>query len=86
MSEPQWAIAYHSNSTSKRARKWYRVSRLILADSIWFELYWHPEPTLRGDNAAALRKSAQAYGLKLLPGVYRTSTLSRLGSAMERAL
>jgi hypothetical protein len=28
----RWGIAYHSNSSSPRARKWYRVSRLVFAD------------------------------------------------------
>ncbi len=85
MSEPQWAIAYHSNSTSKRARKWYRVSRLIEADGCLFELYWHPNPHLRGNSRAEIRARAAVDGIKLLPGVYRDAPSPRTGSAMERA-
>lgn len=31
MTEPAWAIAYHTNSTSPRAKKWYRITRVIRA-------------------------------------------------------
>lgn len=65
--EPFWAICFHTNSRSPRARKWYRVSRLVRADGGIYELYWHPDASKRGDNLARLRASA---GVKLESGVY----------------
>jgi hypothetical protein len=82
----RWGIAYHSNSHSPRARKWYRVSRLVFADGGWFELYWHAEPSLRGDNLKALQHKARDYGLDLIPGLFRDiqQQATRRGGEMER--
>lgn len=82
MCEPQWGIAYHSNSNSPRARKWYRVTRLVYADSKWWELYWHSDSTLRGDSLAKLRAAAKHAGLTLLPDLFAEAPAPRHGPEM----
>lgn len=83
----RWGIAYHSNNHSPRAKKWYRVSRLVYADGDWFELYWHAEINLRGDNIKVIQRKAREYGLSLLPGLFHDKRPpSRGGSEMERVL
>ena len=83
MCEPQWAIAYHSNSL--RGRRWYRVTRLIQADGQWFELYYHPmNLKLAGKSLPATRQAAREAGIELLPGVYRETPSPRCGNTMER--
>jgi len=83
MCEPQWAIAYHSNSL--RGRRWYRITRLIQADGQWFELYYHPDNlNLSGKSLSATREAARERELKLLPGVWREGASPRYGNTMER--
>jgi len=87
MNEPQWAIAYHTNSRSTRARRWYRVSRLIEADGQWFELYWHEDNAkLASASLPETRKRALASGIKLMAGTWRNAPSPRRGDVMERAL
>jgi hypothetical protein len=81
----RWGIAYHSNSHSPRARKWYRVTRLIQADGAIFELYWHPDLKLRGGSRMMVWAAAKAAGLDVAPGTYRDALAPRVGSVMERA-
>ena len=81
---PFWAIAYHTNSYSPRARRWYRVTRLIEADGKLFELYWHPSESLRGNSLASLRAKAKESGIDLMPGTY-TAAQFRSGAEMIRA-
>ena len=66
----RWAVAYHTNSHSPRARKWYRITRVIYVDSRWFELYWHPAAALRSNDRVSIRKAAQLAGLDPLPGLF----------------
>jgi hypothetical protein len=82
--QPFWAIAYHTNSLSPRAVKWYRVSRLIEVDGATFELYWHANLELRGKNVAAIRANAKTTGIDLVPGTYRDTAPPRCGHTMER--
>lgn len=83
----RWGIAYHSSNSTPRSKKWYRVSRLVYADSGWFELYWHAEPSLRGENLLDLRAKARAYGLDLMPGLFHDKNgAGRRGGEMERKL
>jgi len=67
---PRWAVAYYTNSHSPRARRWYRISRVVYADHRWFELYWHPDTTLRSNDRVAIRKAAVAAGLQPLAGLF----------------
>lgn len=82
-SAPRWGISYSTNSYSPRAKKWYRVARLAYIDSGWFELYWHPDHSLRDDNVSALRKRAKQNGLDLAPGLFRSMNQPKRGSEME---
>ena len=82
-----WAIAYHSNSAAPRAKRWYRVSRMVEVDGAIFELYWHPDPALRGNSLAEIRKLAKQGGLNLLnlaSGIYRDAPAPRNGATMVR--
>jgi hypothetical protein len=67
---PQWAITFHTNSLSTRARRWYRVSRVIHVDGLWFELYWHPDHALRTGKLATVRQLARERGIDLVRGVF----------------
>jgi hypothetical protein len=78
-----WAIAYHSNSHSSRAKRWYRISRMVYADGGMFELYWHPDTSLRSGNLAEIRQRAAAQGLTLMPGIFRDKQGPRRGNEME---
>jgi hypothetical protein len=83
----RWGIAFHSNSSNPRAKRWYRVARMVYADSGWFELYWHESLELRGGNLSAIRHKARELGLDVLPGVFRDFFYDgRRGSEMEREL
>ena len=79
----RWALAYHTNSRSPRARRWYRVSRMVYVDGGWFELYWHPDTGLRGDNQVFVRRAANTQGLDVLPGLFRDKQAPRRGGEME---
>jgi hypothetical protein len=81
----RWVIAYHTNSHSPRARKWYRVSRVVFTEGRCFELYWHPDQDFRGNDRSAIRKAAIAAGLEPMPGVYRGKRGGTIND-MERAL
>lgn len=39
-----WAVAYTSEGYSPRARKWYRLVRVVKVDGAWFEVYWADLP------------------------------------------
>lgn len=72
-----WAIAYHANSFSARAKRWYHVSRVVYADGMLFELYWHTDRSLRGGNLKELRAYIDTYhhgdiARGLLPGAYKS--------------
>jgi hypothetical protein len=82
----RWAIAYHSDSKNARAKKWYRVSRMVYADGGWFELYWHPDVATRGNNVLELRRLAIGMGLEIWPGVFRDKPMARRGNEMEHVL
>lgn len=84
MSTAFWSVAYHTNSFSSRARRWYRVSRLIEVDGKIFELYWHPSESLRGNSLADIRAKAKAAGIDLMPGTYTTAPY-RSGAEIVRA-
>lgn len=79
-----WAVAFHTNSHSPRARKWYRVSRMVIVDGMTFEIYWHQNANLRGDNLATVRKLAHDANVILAPGVYTDAESPKLGSEMRR--
>lgn len=80
----RWAIAY---SHSPRAKKWYRVSRMVYADSGWFELYWHADLNLRSDDQLDLRVKAREHGLDLMPGLFcDMHSPARRGGEMEHKL
>jgi hypothetical protein len=85
----RWGIAFHSysNNPNVRSRKWYRVSRLVYADGGWFELYWHPDVNLRGDNLKDIQRKARDHSLNLIPGLFcdKRSATTR-GSEMERII
>jgi hypothetical protein len=82
----RWGIAYHSNSRNPRARKWYRVARMVYADGGWFELYWHADVNLRGDNLRVVRALAREKNIDLLPGLFcdMRDGATRRGGEMER--
>jgi len=77
-----WVISFHSNTASPRSKRWYRIVRITFVDGAWFELYWHQDPELRGNNEAALRKKARGYGLDLRKGLFTTPRDYRLGNEM----
>ncbi len=79
-----WAVAYHTNSHAKRAKRWYRISRIVYADAGFFELYWHPDTSLRGGNVEWLVKIATDQGIALAPGLFHDKQGPRRGSEMER--
>jgi hypothetical protein len=70
MTIPQWAIVYHANGDAS-SKRWYRVSRVIEADGKTFELYWHPQTTLRGKNKQELKNKANILGVDLMPVIFR---------------
>jgi len=76
-----WAIAYHSNSHSPRATRWYRIVRLAFVDGAWFELYWH-NPTISLDNKAEVRRRAEEQGLTVRKGLFTTPRQNRHGNEM----
>jgi hypothetical protein len=79
-SAPFWALCYHTNSYSPRAKKWYYVARLIVVDGEAFELYWHHDPELRGNNAKELRKRAgETHGLVLIGGIWKSARSETTG-------
>lgn len=82
MSEPFWAIAYHTNSHSPRAARWYRVARMIVVDEQTFELYWHPSLETRGKSRVAIAAAAKAIGLELASGTFRDAPWPRSGGAV----
>lgn len=82
----KWALTYHSYGMSKHAKKWYRVARVAYVDNGWFELYWHEDQTLRGENKTELRKLAKLRGLDLAPGVFCAARPPKRGSELERTL
>jgi len=71
-SEPFWALCYHTNSHSPRAKKWYYIARVIEVDGMLFELYWLPDNRVkRGSNRLEVRAAAAGPGgVALRPGVY----------------
>ncbi len=78
MSEPFWAICYHTNSHSPHIRRWYYIARVIEADGMLFELYWLPEHQVqRGSNFNDIRTRALDAGLLIASGVY-TQRFGRL--------
>jgi hypothetical protein len=83
MSNVTWGISYHTNGQSPRAKRWYRVARFAFIDCVWFEVYWHPDYTLRGYNLAELRKRAKQHGTDLYPGLFRTPHLCSRSNEME---
>jgi hypothetical protein len=89
MSEPFWAIAYSTNSSSPRAQKWYRVVRVVEADGKLWELYWHTPDAdkrvmTRGSNRDQVREAALRAGLKLVAGLYKDAPSPRHGSELVR--
>lgn len=85
--EPQWAICYHCHSLGPRSRRWYYVARLIEADGMWFELYWHPDNAkIAAKSQPETRRRALEHGIKLAKGLYRDAPSPRKGSVMERVL
>jgi hypothetical protein len=83
MCEAQWGIAFHTNSHSPRAKKWYRVTRVIQADGKWFELYWHPDIALRSQSRKKIREAALDAGLDLLHGVFHDPPSPRVGNELQ---
>jgi hypothetical protein len=81
-----WGIAYHSSGFAPRSKRWYRVSRLMYADGAWFELYWHGDVSLRGENLATVRRVAKSRGLTLATGVFFDKPNPKRGSEMDRKL
>jgi hypothetical protein len=86
MSLPHWAITYYTNSRSPRAKKWYRVARVIYIDHKWWELYWHPDITLRGVNRAVLYDTAKARGLFPLPGQFSAPPVQHSANELQWSL
>jgi hypothetical protein len=84
-SKPFWAIVYHTNSSSPRAKKWYHVARVIEADGKLFELYWHENVNLRHDNKKLIRARMKELGIDLSPGIYCDAPSPRIGSVIVRA-
>lgn len=82
MCEPQWAIAYSGSKYQERGRKWYRVVRVIFCDGKWWELYWHSDVTLRGDNFKKLYDQAKQ-SLSILPGKFTDPKLDKPHHANE---
>jgi hypothetical protein len=81
--QPYWAIAFHSDGSGRGSRRWYRISRIIYADNRCFELYWHPDIKLRGNNLTAVRKAALLSGLKLLAKLYVRMPNGSAGEMIE---
>lgn len=79
----RWAVAYHSNSHSPRARRWYRLTRVVFVDGRCFELHWHPDVNMRGNSLVSMRKTARLAGIEILPGIYRDKR-GGLSNEMER--
>ena len=80
MSEVCWAVGFHSNGSSPRAKRWYYIVRLAFVDGAWFELYWHQDLELRGKNETELRKKARGHGLDLRKGLFTTPRDCGLGN------
>jgi hypothetical protein len=81
MSEASWAIAYHTNSTARRSRKWYYVARMIRVDDQWFELY-RSDIICSDYSRQRVREAALNHGYELLHGLFYAPPLPRHGNAM----
>jgi hypothetical protein len=82
MSEARWALTFHSYSSSVRAKKWYRVTRVAFVDCGWFELYWATTPSICGENKNEVRERANALGYDLLPGLFAAPRNNRRGNEL----
>lgn len=82
MCEAHWGIAYHTNSNSPRARKWYYVARLIEADGKWWCIGRHS--TVSSNSRKIMREQGLNAGLALLHGVYADAPSPRNGPEMIR--
>ena len=83
MTEASWAIAYHTNSSSPRSRKWYRVTRVIRADGKMWELHWG-DSAFASNNYNETRERALNAGLQLLHGIYTAAPSPSKGSELIR--
>ena len=81
-----WALCYHTNSYSPRAKKWYYVGRIVKVDGRWFEVYWHHDLKTRGNSKQEVREAAQDAGINLIPGIFRSpKTVPHIAGEMEQA-
>lgn len=79
-----WGVAYHTNSSNPRAKKWYYLARLVKTDGKWFEIYrlGTDEISSGGNNEKEFRKDALERGYALLHGVFRPAPAPRLLNEM----
>lgn len=79
-STAHWAMAYHSNSSNPRARKWYYVARIVMADGKYYCIGQHSVNT---SNYVEARKRAKADGLHLVPILFRDAPFPHQGPEMQ---
>jgi hypothetical protein len=70
-----WAIAYHANSNSPRARKWYYVARVARVDGKWWALGRYDG--ISGNSRADVIKAAIDSGLDLKRGLFEPAPSPR---------
>lgn len=80
-----WAICYHTNSTSPRARKWYYLARVVQDQDKWFELYRVNSSFEDASNERETREAVLSTGLyTLLHGLFTAAPSPRTGSEIVR--
>jgi hypothetical protein len=73
-----WAIAYHTNSTSERAQRWYYVVRVAMVDGKYWELYRHPAGLSAKSHSAILQAAARA-SVETIHGLFTAAPPPRHG-------
>jgi len=63
-----WALCFHTNSNSPRARRCYYVTRAVALDGRTYAIGAH---VLRGTSRSATEAHAKASGLRLTRGLWR---------------
>jgi hypothetical protein len=76
-------IAYHTNSHSPRAQRWYYLASIVRVDGKYWELHRHPSG-ISTKSLDAIRKAAAAAGIETISGLFVAAPSPRIGSEMIR--